>query len=63
MMRHEDFEGICQAIDSGTEKRVKHIVLHQTGKVIACRQDDFLEVELDSGEHKTWSKDNVTLLQ
>ncbi len=63
MMRHEDFEGICQAIDTGAEKRVKHIVLHQSGKVIACRPDDFLEVEVDNGEHKTWSKDNVTLLQ
>jgi hypothetical protein len=63
MMRHNDFEGICQAIGTGAEKRVKHIVLHQSGKVIACRPDDFLEVELDNGEHKTWSKDNVTLLQ
>lgn len=63
MMRHEDFEGICQAIGTAGEKRVKHIVLHQSGKVIACRPDDFLEVELDNGEHKTWSKDNVTLLQ
>jgi hypothetical protein len=62
MMRHEEFEGICQAVADGAEKRVKHIVLHQSGKVIACRPDDFIEVELENGEHKTWAKDNVTLL-
>ena len=62
MMRHNEYERICQAISNGREQRVKHIVLHQSGKVIACRQDDFIEVELESGEHKTWSKENVTLL-
>lgn len=62
MMRHEEFESICQAVGSGADRRVKHIVLHQIGKVIACRPDDFVEVELESGEHKTWSKDNITQL-
>ena len=62
MMRHEEFEGICQAIAGGEEKRVKHIILHQSGKVIACRPDDFIEVELENGEHKTWAKDNLMLL-
>ena len=62
MMRHEEFENICQAVGSGAERRVRHIVIHQVGKVIACRPDDTIEVELENGEHKTWSKDNVTLL-
>jgi hypothetical protein len=62
MMRHEEFENICQAVGAGAEKRVKHIVLHQIGKVIACRPDDYVEVELDNGEHKTWSKENIALL-
>ncbi len=62
MMRHEEFETICKAIETGTERRVKHIVLHQIGKVIACRPDDYVEVMLDNGEHKTWSKENITLL-
>ncbi len=63
MMRHEEFENICQEVKSGAEKRVKHIVLHQVGKVVACHPDEYVEVELESGEHKTWSKDNVQLLQ
>jgi hypothetical protein len=62
MMRNEEFTNICQAVGTGTERRVKHIVLHQEGKVIACRPDDCLEVELDNGVHKTWSKDNIKLL-
>jgi hypothetical protein len=62
-MRTEEFERICQSVESGGEMRVRHIVLHQTGKVVACHPDDFVEVELDSGEHKTWSRDNVKLLQ
>ena len=62
MMRHEDFESICKALDSGEEKRVKHIVLHQIGKVVACLPDDMIEVELENGERKSWSKDNITLL-
>ena len=62
MMRHEEFESICQTVASGSERRVKHVVLHHVGKIIACRPDDCLEVELASGEHKTWSKDNIKLL-
>jgi hypothetical protein len=62
MMRHAEFEAICKDLGKGSERRVKHIVLHQSGKVIACRPDDFVEIEMASGEHKTWSKDNITLL-
>ncbi|AFR67626.1 hypothetical protein Pcar_3478 [Syntrophotalea carbinolica DSM 2380] len=61
-MRHDEFENICHTIGPETDKRVKHIVLHQVGKIIACLPDDFFEVELDSGEHKTWSKNNVKLV-
>lgn len=63
MMRHDEFENLCQAAQSGTERRVKHIVTHQVGKVIACGPEDFIEVEVEGGEHKTWSRDNVKLLQ
>jgi hypothetical protein len=62
MMRHEEFQNICQAIEAGGERRVKHIVLHQVGKIIACCPDECFEVELENGEHKTWSKNNVKLL-
>ncbi len=62
-MRSEEFQNICSSVGSGSEMRVRHIVLHQVGKVVACHPDDFIEVELDSGEHKTWSRDNVKLLQ
>lgn len=61
-MRHEEFENICKALDSGSEMRVQHIVLHQVGKVVACLPDDFIEVELANGDHKTWSKDNIKVL-
>jgi hypothetical protein len=61
-MRHDEFENICQEITTGSEMRVKHIVLHQIGKIIACCPDDYFEVELENGEHKTWSKNNVKLL-
>lgn len=60
-MRHEEFESLCKEVGAGTQRRVKHIVLHQVGKVIACRPDDYIEVELDSGEHKIWSKENIAL--
>jgi len=59
MIKHEDYENICRTIKTGGEKHVKHIVTHQVGKVIACETDDFFEVEVPSGEHKTWSKNNV----
>ncbi len=62
MMRHAEFEKICQGLDKGANQRVMHIVLHQVGKVIACRPDDYVEVEMDNGEHKTWAKDNIKLL-
>lgn len=61
-MRHDEFADICRSLDPGTDKRVKHIVLHQIGRIIACRSDEYFEVELDNGEHKTWSKNNVTLI-
>ena len=61
-MRHDEFANICQSLEPGTDMRVKHVVLHQIGKIIACRPDEFFEVELESGEHKTWSKDNVKLV-
>ena len=31
-------------------------------KIILCLPDGFIEVELASGEYKTWPKDNVKLL-
>jgi translation initiation factor IF-1 len=61
-MRHEEFDNICQTLDPATDMRVKHIVLHQIGKIVACLPDECFEVELENGEHKTWSKNNVTLV-
>ena len=62
MLRHEEYETICQAVSHGEERRVQHIVTHQSGKIITCTTDDFLTVELDNGEHREWSKDNLKLL-
>jgi hypothetical protein len=60
MIKHAEFEGICQAVRAGQEKHLKHIVTHQVGKVISCNPaEEFFEVEVPGGEHKTWSKDNV----
>jgi len=62
-MRHEEFEGICNLFSSGEEKRLKHIVTHQVGKIVAVnREDEFFEVDVE-GRRKTWSKDNVKVLQ
>lgn len=61
-MRHEEFETLCRSIGSGGEERVRHIVLHQMGRIIACLPDDMVEVELDNGERRTWSKDNIAVL-
>lgn len=61
-MRHDEFENICKSFGPESAFRVKHIVLHQIGKIVACLPDDYFEVELESGEHKTWSKNNVTLV-
>lgn len=63
MMRQEEFENLCQATQSGKERQVKHIVTHQVGKVIACGPENFIEVEVEGGEHKTWARDNIRLLQ
>lgn len=62
MLRHQEYETICQAVSSGAERRVQHIDTHQKGKIISCSTNDFLEVELDNGEHRQWSKDNLKLL-
>jgi len=62
MLRHAEFEAICREVSSGMKRRVQHIVTHQTGKIISCSTDDFLEVELENGEHKSWSKDNIRVL-
>ncbi|WP_305045875.1 hypothetical protein [Geoalkalibacter sp.] len=62
MLRHNEFEAICRDVSSGARMRVQHIVTHQSGRVIACTSGDFLEVELDNGEHRSWSKDNIKLL-
>ncbi|MDO3378004.1 hypothetical protein [Geoalkalibacter halelectricus] len=62
MMRHDEFESLCQSISSGTPRRVQHIITHQTGSIISCSSDDFVEVEVDNGEHKSWSKDNIRVL-
>lgn len=60
MLKHEEFEYICKMVRSGQEKHLKHIVTHQTGKIVGCNaEEEFFEVETASGEHKTWSKDNV----
>jgi hypothetical protein len=61
-MRHDEFEGICKSVSSGEETRVRHIVTHQIGKVIACSlEDEFFEVDA-AGERKVWSKDNCKVL-
>jgi hypothetical protein len=60
MLKHEEFENICQAVKSGQEKHLKHIVTHQTGKIVGCNSaEEFFEVEVPTGEHKNWSKENV----
>jgi hypothetical protein len=62
-MRHDEFVGICNSVSSGEEKRLKHIVTHQVGKIVSVnREDEFFEVDVD-GRRKTWSKDNVKVLQ
>lgn len=62
-MRHDEFEGICKSFSSGEEKRLKHIVTQQVGKIVACNpEDEFFEVDVD-GRRKTWSKDNCKVLQ
>jgi len=60
MMKHDEFISLCRAVTSGNERHVQHIITHQVGKIIACDlNDDFFEVEVQDGTHKTWSKDNV----
>lgn len=62
-MRHEEFKSLCSAIASGKEMQLKHIVTHEVGKLVACQlSDEFFDVELPSGEHKTWSKENVRVI-
>ncbi len=57
-MRSEEFQDVCQAVKSGQEKFVKHIVTHKVGKVTSCHSEDH-EFEVDcSGEHKTWIMEN-----
>lgn len=61
-MRHDEFESLCSTLDRGTTMQLKHIVTHEIGRIVACRRDEeFFEVELASGLHKTWSKENVHL--
>jgi len=61
-MRHEEFEALRKSIEAKQQIRVKHVVLHQVGKIVACLPDDFVEVELEDGKHKNWSRENVTVL-
>ena len=64
MMRHEEFQDICRTVKTGEATQLKHIVTHQVGKIVACQADEeFFEVEVAGGEHKTWSKDNVKILK
>lgn len=61
-MRHAEFETLCSSLGSGTPLQLQHIVTHEVGRIVACqRNEEFFEVELASGEHKTWSKENVRL--
>ncbi|BCR03039.1 hypothetical protein DESUT3_01080 [Desulfuromonas versatilis] len=55
-MRTQEYQNMCQAIGTGKEKFVKHVVTHQIGKVLACHEGEF-EVDV-AGEHKTWIKEN-----
>jgi len=61
-MRHEEFEALRKSFEAKQQIRVKHVVLHQVGKIVACLPDDFVEVELEDGIHKNWSRENVTVL-
>ena len=57
-MRREEFENVCQAVSTGEDKFVKHIVTHRVGKILSCQEGD-REFEVDvSGEHKTWAMEN-----
>jgi len=62
MLRHEEYENLCRSLKEGAKTQVKHVVTHQVGRIISCSPDDFIEVELANGEHKSWSKDNITVL-
>lgn len=55
-MRSPEYEKVCQAVQAGEEKHVKHIVTHKIGKVTACHGGEF-DVEV-AGEEKTWIKEN-----
>jgi hypothetical protein len=63
MMRQAEFESICQAAQAGMERRVRHIVTNQVGKIVACGPEDRIEVEVEGGEYKTWSRESIRLLQ
>jgi hypothetical protein len=63
MMRQAEFENVCQAAQAGMERRVRHIITRQVGKIVACGPEDLIEVEVEEGEYKTWSRENIRLLQ
>ncbi len=55
-MKNQRFESICRAVQDGQERRIEHMVTHQSGKVIACTGMNF-EVETD-GRHQNWAMQN-----
>ena len=62
-MKKEEFINICKAVAAGTPRRVKHTGTNEEGRVIACgTEKDFVEVELDNGERKSWATDDISLL-
>ena len=62
-MNIEEFVNICRAVAAGNSRRVKNMGTNEVGRVTACgTEEDFVEVELDNGERKSWPTDDISLL-
>ncbi|BCR06993.1 hypothetical protein DESUT3_40620 [Desulfuromonas versatilis] len=55
-MKRSDFNRLCSAVLAGEEKFVENLETHETGKVLACR-DERLEV-LCEGARRSWAMAN-----
>jgi|GEM_PF-6771412 len=57
-MRHEKFEEICRAVQTGDRKEIRHRVSGQVGEIVACEKNELFEVDL-KGKHRNWARENV----
>jgi hypothetical protein len=55
-MKANEFDQLCQAIESGEEKFVENVGSHEKGKVLFC-SGNRLEVEVN-GKRETWALDS-----